>query len=216
MEPASTLQETLSQGAALRGLRVSGIIPAQPEDGLSADIKSVVLLSPAPTFWANFTASHEYQGGLPNPMDRWSTRTIGRWARELEAEAYFPSDGPPYPPFFRWAQTSGQAWQSPVSLLVHRDMGLNVSYRGALGLRQTIPKTKSNTPCATCDAPCTTACPAGALTEKGYDIPACKTYVATHPDATCQTHGCLVRRACPVSWIQSPEQAEFHMAAFLE
>lgn len=218
MEPVVAIRQTLtaiSEQAALRGLQVLGGFNTAPADKLPPEIKSIALLGPSTEFWTVFTASHEYQGGLPDPMDRWSNRVIRRWAREIDAYAVFPSDGPPYPPFYQWAQQSGQAWKSPVTLLVGATMGLNVSFRGALGLRQPQNFTQASSPCASCDRPCTTSCPARALTQDGYDVPKCKAYLRDNPDSRCRTTGCQVRLSCPAASFQPTDQAQFHMAAFL-
>ena len=215
MEPGAALQETLAAGAALRGLELTGCFAPEKADGLGSEIRSVVMLSPGPGFWPVFTASHEYQGGLPSPMDRWSGRVIGRWASELGAEAYFPFTGPPYHPFYSWATRAGAAWASPVSLLVGARAGLNVSFRGALGLRETLDLSGKERPCWTCARPCERACPVSALSSGGYDVERCKGYLRGHPQSDCQLEGCRVRRACPASRPQSPEHAQFHMAAFL-
>lgn len=189
------------------GLAENGIV--HPDEG-----GSVVLLSPAPSFWSIFSESFEYRDGAEDPMDRWSARVITELAAELNAEPVFPFSDPPAP-FFTWAQHSGQAWQSPVQLLVGSEMGLNVSYRGGLKFEQLLTREIAERPCETCSQPCVTACPAGALTADGYDVPACKAFLADTPDAPCLTLGCAVRRACPVSRLQPPPHAQFHMEAFL-
>ena len=82
-----------------------------------------------------FRASPEYRDGAPDPLDRWSERVIGGAGRGASArEALFPFGGPPWQPFTAWARRSGEAWESPVGLLVHARAGLFVSYRGALAL----------------------------------------------------------------------------------
>ena len=212
---ASTIPSDIIDALALRGLRAAGGLNPTADDGLPPRIRSVLLLSPGPAFWDIFTASHEYQGAQADPMDRWSRRVIARLACELGAKAYFPF-GPTPAPFFGWAQRSGQAWSSPVKLLVGAEMGLNISYRGALGLTKRIDFTTEAPPCETCGAPCTGACPAGALTPEGYDVPACQDYLDRNPDGPCRTDGCQVRRACPTSSFQTGEHARFHMAAFLK
>ncbi|NBR88334.1 MAG: hypothetical protein EBS68_00235 [Rhodobacteraceae bacterium] len=69
--------------------------------------------------------------------------------------------------------------------------------------------------CPTCAQPCTTACPIGALTPAGYDVPRCRAYIATPEGAPCLTQGCAVRRACPVSaGRRLPEQSAWHMEQF--
>ena len=71
-------------------------------------------------------------------------------------------------------------------------------------------------PCTSCAQPCLTACPAGALTGAGYDVPACHTYLDTGAGGDCLAGGCLVRRACPVSqgYARLPEQSAYHMSRF--
>ena len=215
MEPAPTLQETLNGGAAARGLRVNGTFAPVPEDGLHPDIQTVVLLSPNQGFWPIFAASHEYQGGLPDPMDRWSRRTIGRWACELGGKAYFPFTMEPIYPFFSWALRAGRSWTSPVTLLVDDANGLMTSFRGAIGLREKVDFGVSARPCDTCEAPCSGACPAKALTVDGYDVPRCISYLRDNPHSACRLSGCQVRLACPLSAAPSSEQAQFHMSVFV-
>ncbi len=201
----------LTSDLSLRGLEISGFVqdPTGP----------LALISPGPGFWAIFTASHEYQGGLKDPMDRWSRRVLTRFANERGLTAVFPFDGPPHHPFYSWAVASKQAHISPVTLLVGSKMGLDQSYRGALRLSRSTKPLESApqaTPCLTCEGPCKTACPVGALTPEGYDVPKCKAYLHSNPESACRLGGCLVRRACPVGPGQTPVQAQFHMASFLE
>ncbi|WP_137701630.1 ferredoxin [Marimonas lutisalis] len=180
---------------------------------------TIVLLGPdEPGFWAHFTAQPEYRDGAPDPLDRWSKRVICALASAWGGAAIFPSDGPPYPPFQDWALRSGQAWTSPVGMLVHARAGLMVSYRGAVRLpgRRDLPA-PADTPCITCTGrPCLAACPASALTGSGYDVPACRAYLDTEAGQDCMARGCAVRRACPVSqsYGRLDAQSAFHMRAF--
>jgi len=186
--------------------------------GLPPTLKTLLLLGPqTPGFWPHFTAAPEYDDGLPDPLDRWSTRVIGQLARDLGAVAFFPFGGPPWQPFLQWAVDSGRAHISPVGLLVHDQAGLMVSYRGALGFTQAINLPASPpSPCETCtDRPCLSACPVDALGPSGYDVAACKTDLDRAAN-DCLTRGCAVRRACPVSQShdRTEQQSAFHMRAF--
>ncbi len=209
----------IDSAAAETALEAFGAFHAEPGDALPEWCGTLVLLAPRePGFWPAFTASREYRDGRPDPLDRWSERVIGGLARAFEAEALFPFGGPPYRPFLRWAERSGRAWPSPVGLLVHDTAGLMVSYRGALALagRLALP-TPPARPCESCaEKPCLSACPADALTAKGYDVPACKAYLETSAGSACHDGGCAVRRACPVSARHGrrAEQSAFHMRAF--
>lgn len=177
-----------------------------------------VLLGPLePGFWAAFTKSPEWLDGQPDPMDRWSDRVISQLADGLGADALFPF-GPKAGNFLQLALDSGTAWSSPVGMLVHCDAGLMVSYRGALVFDEALPPGATpGTPCIPCERPCTTACPIGALTADGYDIPACKAHIASPAGADCLENGCLARRACPVSqtFARDPAQSGYHMERFL-
>ncbi|MBV0913113.1 ferredoxin [Anianabacter salinae] len=197
-------------------LSVLGALHAEPKDGV--DGATIVLLGPRePGFWDRFTGSDEYGDGLPDPLDRWSRRVVTALADRIGARAEFPFGGPPFRPFIDWALRSGAAWQSPVGLLVHRSAGLMVSYRGALVLQGALDLgAPARAPCDTCAGqPCRAACPAGALTPSGYDVPLCKAHVRSPEGEACRG-GCLVRRACPVSqaYGRRAEQSAFHMRAF--
>ena len=212
----------LDIAAKKKGLCLRGALSLQGDPDWGSG--TIALLGPdEPRFWEKFSTSEEFSDGLDNPLDRWSKRVIGQIADEfkgIRAEAVFPSDGPPYPPFLRWATESGQAWYSPVGLLVHADAGLLISYRGALILRDTLDlPPRGAKPCDACRAkPCLAACPVGALVaERNYDVASCAKYTRSADGLSCREAGCLVRRACPASErvARPAEQGAFHMSAFL-
>ena len=204
--------------AALHHLAVLGGFSTGPEDGLPTGTKTLLLLGPQePGFWPHLKTTPEWASG-PDPIDRWSRRVIGTLACDLGAKALFPFGGPPHHPFYKWALKSGRCWDSPVRLLVHDAAGLFVSFRGALALKQAVDLPAAPPrPCDACTAkPCLTACPVGALTGAGYDLPKCHTYLDTAPGQDCMTKGCAVRRACPQSlaYARMPEQSAYHMGQF--
>ncbi|WP_300518999.1 ferredoxin [Aliiroseovarius sp.] len=211
LELEAPLHERLTPAPETAQLELFGALHDEGE--------TVVLLGPHEQgFWAVFSASAEYLDGAPDPLDRWSKRVIGALAAAWGGTAVFPSDGPPYPPFFRWARKSGRAWPSPVAMLVHDRAGLMVSYRGAVRLPglAALPGTGPN-PCTRCeDKPCRTACPVAALSARLYDTGKCHAFLDTAPGQDCMTHGCAARRACPVSesYGRLPQQSHFHMRAF--
>jgi hypothetical protein len=216
VEPVVTLSEIATR-LAPHHLEVLGGFACDDEPGLPRGTRTVLLLGPAePGFWPHLTAQPEWDGGA-DPMDRWSRRVIGRMACDLGAKALFPFGGPPYHPFYQWALRTGRVWDSPVRLLVQADQGLMVSFRGALAFKQLIETPPTSTrPCETCAQPCLSACPAGALGEGGYDVPACHDFLDTDAGADCLTSGCLVRRACPVSagYARLAQQSAYHMSRF--
>lgn len=211
--------DTIDALARPHCLAVFGALHPGAEDGAPGGTGTIVLIGPSePGFWPLLTASGEWRDDAPDPVDRWSKRVIGALADGLGGTAIFPSDGPPYAPFFRWALASGRAWASPVRILVHDRAGLWVSYRGAVALRDrlALPAPALN-PCESCAArPCLSACPAKALTGEGYDLPGCHAYLDTEGGHACLSSGCGVRRACPVSqaYGRLPEQSAYHMRQF--
>ena len=196
---------------------LGGFAVTEGEAGFPKGTRTLLMLGPRePGFWAHLKAASEWDGQA-DAVDRWSRRVIGRIACDLGAKALFPFGGPPYHPFYQWALRTGRVWDSPVKLLVQAEQGLMVSFRGALALKEVVdvppPATR---PCETCAAPCLTACPAGALTGEGYDLPACHRFLDAPEGKDCMTGGCLVRRACPVSqtYARLPEQSAYHMGQF--
>ena len=208
---------SLASAAAAEGLAVLGGFHPTPEDGAPEGCATLLLLGPdGPRFWDRFTASPEYRDGAADPLNRWSERVIGRLAAGAGGVAVFPFGGPPWAPFTAWALRTGRVWGSPVGLLVHAEAGLFVSFRGAVALPRVAPvPAPAARPCDGCAAPCLAACPVGALTGAGYDVPSCRAYLGTGAGGDCLGRGCAVRRACPVGAGLRPEaQSAFHMAAF--
>ena len=213
VEPVAAV--SLTERVAACHLEVLGGFHCADEPGLPAGTRTVVLLGPRePGFWDDVTGSQEWGG--PDPVDRWSRRVVGGLAGALGGTALFPFGGPPYLPFYAWALRTGSIWESPVRLLVHGTQGLMVSFRGALALPDVVDlAAPPPRPCDGCPKPCLTACPVGALTGAGYDVPRCHGFLADGGD-DCMAGGCLVRRACPVSqaYARMPEQSAYHMRQF--
>lgn len=211
--------QRLQAEAEARHLTILGGFHPVSEDAAPEGCQTLLMLGPdEPNFWPAFQASSEACDGKPDPMDRWSARVIGLWADDLGAIALYPFGGPPYLPFFSWAERTGRIHASPIRLLVHDSAGLFVSFRGALSLRTHIELPPAPpAPCATClDTPCLDACPVQAFDGTGYDVPACKTFLGSDAGADCMTRGCRARRCCPVSarYPRLPAQSAFHMKAF--
>ncbi|MCC5999482.1 MAG: ferredoxin [Pararhodobacter sp.] len=207
--------------AALTDAHLVALGTAPPDPAFCApESRCLVLIGPAggESWWRHVTAAPEWLDGRPDPVDRWSARVLEGIARQVGGLAIFPSDGPPYPPFLRWAQATGRMWQSPAGLLVHAHAGLWVSFRGALALPFAFDQQHLARPCDRCaDQPCRTACPVGALGQAGgYDVAACRRWLDRPAGGDCMNQGCSARRACPVSQSHArlPEQSAWHMRQF--
>ncbi len=216
----------LCRAVEARGLIPRGGFHPDSEDRVPAmadgrGVATLVLVGVAgPSLWDVFQAAPESRQS-PNPLDRWSRRVVTELATEVDADALFPFGGPPFLPFIRWARRAEDVYPSPIGPLIHPEYGLWHAYRGALAFPRAIdlPATERRPrPCDACaDQPCLSACPVGAFSARGYDVPACIDHIDGPRGADCLGGGCLARRACPVgvAYQYAPEQMGFHMGAFV-
>jgi hypothetical protein len=192
------------------------------QTGALTGVRTIVLAGMAGREgWGAFAASPEASDGSGHPLDRWSGRLIEALARELGAKAFFPFGGPPFWPFQQWAQRAEPVHPSPIGILIHPRYGLWHSYRGALGFSERLAVPEPATipsPCESCIGRwCLKTCPVGAFSPGAYDVAACAGHVQSRAGADCMDFGCRARRACPVGpeHAYGPDQAQFHMRAFL-
>lgn len=183
--------------------------------------QTIVLVGTAPTFWEHFMPSAEYGDGAADPIDRWSQRILPQIMDAVGGiGVVYPFGGPPYAPFIAWAKQTGEAFDSPVGMLVHTRAGLLISYRGGIVFpgRIHLPAQQAANPCDNCvTRPCVSACPVDALSDTHfYDVPRCKSHIATPEGRDCMTQGCATRLACPISqsFNRPTAQNAFHMTAF--
>jgi hypothetical protein len=216
--------ETVLSAVARTGLVPRGAFLLSDEErrGELAGVRTVVLAGTAGRDgWDAFAASGEAADGAGHPLDRWSRRVIEAVARDLGALALFPFGGPPFWPFQQWARRAESVHPSPIGVLIHPVYGLWHSYRGALGFSEALAISEPEaapSPCETCvERPCLCACPVGAFSPAGYDVAACVGHLKSPAGADCMELGCRARRVCPVGaeHAYGPEQASFHMRAFL-
>ncbi|KEJ88663.1 hypothetical protein Z948_2161 [Sulfitobacter donghicola DSW-25 = KCTC 12864 = JCM 14565] len=203
--------------AAPHGLMAMGGAHSDPDQPK----QTIVLIGTAPHFWSHFTQSPEYSDGAPDAIDRWSQRILPPIMEAAGGAAVvYPFGGPPFAPFIAWAKKTGEAFDSPVGMLVHARAGLLISYRGGIVFRGhlNLPAQQPTNPCDTCmDRPCVAACPVGALSDTHfYDVPKCKSHIASSEGQDCMTQGCATRLACPVSQLFNRPMAQnaYHMKAF--
>lgn len=226
---ADELTRALSpHGLVLRGGFVCGPgdeVPRLPGHRSAAVLRMVGQIGSS--VWSAFRASPFFADGLPDPMDRWCKSIAKPLAEQLGGVAIFPSDGPPYPPFLRWARRAEPVQPSPLGLLIHARAGLWHAYRFALALPRlaaddaaalaAAAATVTPDLCARCDGrPCLAACPVDAFSAAGYDVPVCAAHLHSAAGAACMAGGCLARHACPVGGAHRYDAAHaaFHMVHF--
>lgn len=215
------------------GLRVRGgwvptgsdPLPSMPDGRAAAVVWMVGQVGSA--CWDAFTSSTPFSDGQDHPMDRWSKSIATPLARQWGGVALFPSDGPPYLPFARWASRAEALQTSPLKLQIHAEYGLWHAYRFALALPvlsdddAAVLASAVRWPepdlCARCEGqPCLLTCPVQAFGKAGYDVPRCAAHLHGLEGQDCMSSGCLARRACPIGaeFRYTPAHAAFHMASF--
>lgn len=212
------------------GMLVRGGFPLDEDDergladfpDLAAETRgrSLVLIgnAGAALYGAFFDAG---QAAGESPLDDWTRGVITPIAARLGASPVFPSDGPPWLPFQRWAMRAEGVKASPLGVLIHPEFGLWHAYRAALIFDRVLdlpPVPVRPHPCDSCVArPCLSTCPVGAVTAQGYAVDNCAAHVGSRDGKSCRSIGCLARRACPVGvgHVYPDRAMAFHMAAFL-
>ena len=179
-----------------------------------------------PAMWERFTSERDPTIDL---LDEWSEDVIGKVAKLHGGKAFFPFHEP-YLPFQRWAQRAEACYASPLGMFIHSEYGLWHGYRGALAFPEKLqlPAVQNSpNPCISCEMkPCLGACPVGAFRtyesdaaciKANYNVSACVKHLGLPIGNDCMQLGCRARRACPegISARYKPEQANFHMRAFL-
>jgi hypothetical protein len=216
--------QTLSDYLSLSGLALRGVGELSQNDQQQYQLTAshVALVgNVGADMWGHFSTAAEYRDGQPNPLDRWSRRVAADVCERFDLEAVFPFDGPPYLPFQRWAGSAEALEQSPLGLMMHPQYGLWHAYRFALLLPQTSVLATNQQMASICDAcsdkPCLNTCPVSAVTESGYNVPACIRYLKSHTDAPCHQHGCMARYQCPQgqNYRYHDAQSQFHLRAFV-
>ncbi|TYC53720.1 hypothetical protein FMN50_14220 [Rhodobacterales bacterium] len=224
MKPAAA---TLDQDLAAAGFLLLGSFSPGPEDripDLAHGHRAATLLligSTGPTLWPKLIESPEFADEAPDPLDRYTRRTLLGTALKYGFDVLFPFEGPPYHPFQQWALACGSFSRSPMGVLAHRDFGPWSGFRAVFLSREPLWENTLEDrpgPCEACeDKPCIAACPADALSsETGYDVPKCRAHLEKGRALDCWT-GCLARQACPVgqNHLQAPDNAQFHMESFV-
>ncbi len=210
--------EEIEARLACHHLAVFGGFYPDPDDATPVGCQTLLLLGPRePGFWDHVTAKPEFSDGKPDPLDRWSRRVIGRLACDLRRQGPFPFGGPPFQPFIGWAQRTGRAHVSPVTLLVHDMAGLMASWRRALALRDRIDLPPPPPPPASlARAPARQPALLARWAGRGMTLQPAMPFSTPRRGRIVWIGGAVFGRACPVSetYGRRPEQSAFHMRSF--
>ncbi len=183
--------------------------------------RTVLLLgNSGPHLWSS-ASTRLMADRASDPLDSWTEATVSAIAEAYGADPLFPFSGPPFLPFLRWAQRAEPVAPSAIGILIHPRYGLWHAYRAALAFadRLTLPPREDEAhPCDSCvEQPCLSTCPVGAFSTDGYDVDTCAAHIGSPAGRACLETGCIARHACPIGreYVYAPDQARFHMAAFL-
>ena len=207
------------------GLSLRGIITLSEDEisryGFEGYSAVALVGNVGSSYWRVFARSREYADGEADPLDRWSQRIAEAVAHEINAEAVFPFQGPPYLPFQQWAKRAEALEQSPIGLMIHPEFGLWHSYRFALLIKDAIELTlpARQSPCRSCNnEPCLNTCPVNAFSINGYDVDSCIQYLKQTASSDCFKHGCMARFNCPAGreYRYKDAQSRFHLQAFID
>ena len=189
----SGLQQSLSGYGLFASVPVTLSAETIDEFGFAETEKSLLLIgNRGSSYWPHFSHSKEFADGQADPLDRWSKR-IARALCQQHAgyRPLFPSDGPPWLPFQRWAMATRCLFRSPLGLLIHPDYGLWHSFRFALlfdpdGISDTTAdRPDCSSPCDSCAGkPCLDTCPVNAFGKAGYDFMSCVDFLKANPRST--------------------------------
>ncbi|MFO1129001.1 MAG: ferredoxin [Rhodospirillales bacterium] len=214
----------LEAALAPLGLRLCGGVRPQAGEAHAARAGTLLVIGNAgAAMWQAFCRDvpPAVCDASANPLDDWIRRAVDAVAASLGARPIYPGDGPPFPPFQRWAMRAEPVHPSPLGILIHPVYGLWHAYRAALAVAEVLPlppPSVSAHPCAACaDKPCIAACPAAALGAGRYDVGRCVAHVRSAAGRACREEGCIARRACPVgrSHRYPADELAHHMGSFL-
>lgn len=210
-------------GAALRphGFNLLGSAPVDAYDAgvpaahalrrLAPEAESAIVIgNGGGALWAafrRFLAAHPGHAADPDPLDAFTRRIIEEAAARilggLPARFLYPFLFPQDPvSFTRLATVAGLGRPGLVGVLLHPEFGPWIALRAAIlvPLRVVGPASAADfDPCPTCvERACTAACPAGAVSEAGWDVPRCASHRGRDDDpcaARCHARfDCVVGR----------------------
>ena len=186
----------------------------------NSNCKSIVLIG---TIGGEYFDIFKAQAPQSNhPLDDWIKSILNPIAYTLNAQTFYPSDTP-YQPFLSWAKSCEPIFTTPLGIMAHPNYGSWHAYRGALGFNEILTKKTIDTDTVGKENVILdknvlyNACPVGAFSDSGYNVPACINYIKNDPEQKCFNGGCLSRHALNVGadYNYSTEHHQFHMQAFI-
>lgn len=200
MTPLPSPLDGWTEALSDAGLTVWGVADATPALGaLPGERRIVVVGSAGPALGQAFRRHVAASTALPDdPLDAFVAARIASLPA-VDGTRWW-SGRPADPPLdLRGAAiAAGLGWRSRLDLVLHPQHGLWIGLRAACYTTFPLPVTgplPAPAPCEPCDAPCARACPANAVTDRGWAFDRCLPHQARTEDCV---GGCRARVACPV------------------
>jgi hypothetical protein len=184
-------------------------VPAQYAlRNLAPEARGVVVIGHGGgAFWSAyraFCARNPGHEATADPVDGFTRAIVEAVARPIVGQAarfLYPFRFPDDPvSFMTLAECAGLGRRSLVGVLVHPTFGPWIALRAAIVLPAVVraPRPADGfDPCPTCvERPCIAACPGGAVSERGWDVPRCGDHRA-RADDPCAPR-CHARVACVI------------------
>ena len=230
----------LSAALAPYGLNLVGTTPIAAYDVgvppplglrrlLPAAKTAIVIGNGGGAFWVafrDFCRVHPEHEREPDPIDAFTCRAVETAiAATIDPGApvrlLYPFRYPDEPvSFMRLAECAGLGRRSLLGVLIHPLFGPWIALRAALLVSPilTAPRPADGfDPCPDCtERACMAACPAGAVTVAGWDVPRCATH-RLRPEDTCAAR-CHARFDCVIGrpYRYPPDALEYHQRRALE
>ena len=179
----------------------AGVPAGRQLRNLAPAARSVIVIgNGGPDLWQRVSAAAP---AAPDPIDAYTRDRIEALALPLlgiprdDVRVFYPFQSDPLLAFMRLGECAGLGAPSILGILVHPLYGPWVALRAALALPVALPPSAplNFTPCATCAAkPCIGACPGGAVSARGWDVPACVAHRLAAEAACAET--CYARAEC--------------------
>ncbi len=183
-----TLREEIDNSLSGFGLKVLGVVHLE---------HTLVLIGNVGRSISYLFEQKKFASIENDPLDNWSREVLEPVAKEFNARAIYPFEGPPFHPFISWAISCGEVYQSPLKIMIHPKYGLWHGYRGAIvfdGDVEIKKEVSQGSPCDSCAIkPCLKACSAFAARKScpvGAEHRYCAQQLSFHMSAA-KALGCL-------------------------
>jgi len=144
-------------------------------------------------------AAHPFDAFTAEVLEAHALPVVRRGSRHAVLRLPFETDAPPLS-FVHLAEAAGLGTRSVLGVLVHPEFGPWMALRGAIFVDGAPPAPRPAAgfdPCSSCrDRPCLAACPAGAISASGWNVPVSIDFRVARGEQNPCAERCHARVAC--------------------